>query len=70
MDELEMIKHRADSWYELLLIEVDKAVRTAVENAATSPSRQQEVYCNRGMSPESTSPRGAPGQATIVPLRN
>jgi hypothetical protein len=39
MDTLEEIKHRADSWYDFMLSEADKAVQEAWNGAAPLPQQ-------------------------------
>ncbi|TCS35154.1 hypothetical protein EDC30_11169 [Paucimonas lemoignei] len=40
MDTLEEIKQRADSWYDFMLSEVDKAVQAAWNDAAPAPQQK------------------------------
>lgn len=43
MDNLEDIKRSADAWYDSILVEVDKAVQKAFEEAAAPPSQQDHL---------------------------
>lgn len=41
MDILEEIKHKADSWYDFMLKEVDKAVQEAWNRTTPLPSKDE-----------------------------
>jgi hypothetical protein len=42
MDGLDDIKRKADSWYEFMLSEADKAVQKALEDAAKALGQQKD----------------------------